>query len=51
MLTAEQIIEYAQRQIAQDRLSGNIAGLRQTQNALGFLMSAGRQQARRRDGR
>jgi hypothetical protein len=40
MLTVEQIIEYAQRTIAQDRLAGNAAGLRQTQYAVGFLKDA-----------
>lgn len=40
MLTAAQIIEYTERVIAEDRLSGNRAGLRNTQLACGFLMAA-----------
>lgn len=40
MLTVENIIEYTQRVIAQDRLSGNRAGLRNTQYACGYLMTA-----------
>lgn len=40
MLTLDQIIEYTQRVIAEDRLSGNRAGLRNTQLAAGFLMAA-----------
>jgi hypothetical protein len=40
MLTAEQIIEYMQLVIAEDRLAGNSAGLRNTQLAAGFLMAA-----------
>ena len=40
MVTVEQLIEYTQRVIAQDRLSGNRAGLRNTQYACGFLMTA-----------
>jgi hypothetical protein len=40
MLTVEDIISYTQRTIAQDRLTGNRAGLRNTQYACGFLMVA-----------
>ena len=40
MLTVENIIEYTQHVIAQDRLSGNRAGLRNTQYACGYLMTA-----------
>jgi hypothetical protein len=40
MVTAEQILEYTERVIAEDRLSGNRAGLRNTQIAAGFLMAA-----------
>ena len=40
MLTVEQIIDYTERVIAEDRLSGNRAGLRNTQIAAGFLMAA-----------
>lgn len=40
MLTVENIFEYTERVIAQDRLSGNRAGLRNTQYACGFLMTA-----------
>ena len=40
MLTVDQIAEYAERVIAEDRLSGNRAGLRNTQLACGFLMTA-----------
>src|SRR5438067_11950522 len=42
MLTTEQILEYIERVIAEDRLSGNRAGLRNTQLAAGFLMNAAR---------
>ncbi len=40
MLTAEQIIDFMERVIAEDRLSGNRAGLKNTQIAAGFLMAA-----------
>lgn len=40
MLTVENIFEYTERIIAEDRLRGNRAGLRNTQYACGFLMTA-----------
>ena len=40
MLTVDQIIEYMERVIAEDRLSGNHAGLKNSQVAGGFLMAA-----------
>jgi hypothetical protein len=40
MLTTEKIIEYLERVIAEDRLSGNRAGLKNSQTAAGFLMAA-----------
>ena len=40
MLTIEQIVEYTERVIAEDTLSGNKLGLKNTQRAAGFLMSA-----------
>jgi len=40
MLTAEQIVEFMERVIAEDRLSANRAGLKNTQVAAGFLMAA-----------
>ena len=40
MLTADQILEYLERVIAEDRLSGNRAGLKNSQVAAGFLMAA-----------
>ena len=40
MLTVDQIIEYIERVIAEDRLSGNRVGLKNTQTAAGFLMAA-----------
>ncbi|NOK61267.1 MAG: hypothetical protein GFH27_549305n36 [Chloroflexi bacterium AL-W] len=40
MVTVEQIIEYTERVIAEDRLSGNRAGLWNTQRAAAFLMAA-----------
>jgi hypothetical protein len=40
MLTTAQIIEFMERVIAEDRLSGNRAGLKNTQTAAGFLMAA-----------
>ena len=39
-MTIEQIIDYMERVIAEDRLSGNRAGLRNSQIAAGFLMAA-----------
>lgn len=40
MVTIDEIIAYTQRVIAEDRLSGNRAGLRNTQYACGFLLAA-----------
>lgn len=40
MLTTDQIIEFIEQVIAEDRLAGNRAGLRNTQIAAGFLMAA-----------
>jgi hypothetical protein len=40
MITSEQIIDFMQRVIAEDRLSGNRPGLKNTQIAAGFLMAA-----------
>jgi hypothetical protein len=40
MLTTENILEYLERVIAEDRLSGNRAGLKNSQTAAGFLMAA-----------
>ena len=40
MLTTAQIVEFMERVIAEDRLSGNRAGLKNTQTAAGFLMAA-----------
>ena len=40
-MTVDQIIDFMQRVIAEDRLSGNRAGLKNTQIAAGFLMAAG----------
>lgn len=40
MLTIDQIFEFVERVIAEDRLSGNRAGLKNTQIAAGFLMAA-----------
>jgi hypothetical protein len=40
MLTSDQIIDFMERVIAEDRLSGNRAGLKNTQIAAGFLMAA-----------
>ena len=40
MLTTEQIIEYLERVIAEDTLSGNRAGLKNSQTAAGLLMAA-----------
>jgi hypothetical protein len=39
-MTVDQIIEFMQRVIAEDRLSANRAGLKNTQIAAGFLMAA-----------
>ena len=39
-MTVDQIIDFMQRVIAEDRLSGNRAGLKNTQTAAGFLMAA-----------
>jgi len=40
MLTIEKIIEFMERTIAEDFLSGNRTGLKNTQFAAGFLMAA-----------
>ena len=40
MVTIDQVLDYMERIIAEDRLSGNRAGLRNTQLAAGFLMTA-----------
>ena len=40
MLTTEQILEYLERVIAEDTLSGNRVGLKNLQTAAGFLMAA-----------
>jgi len=40
MLTAEQIFEYLERVIAEDRLTGNRIGLKNAQVAAGFLVAA-----------
>jgi hypothetical protein len=40
MLTVEQIIEFTERVIAEDYLSANRVGLKNTQIAAGFLMAA-----------
>ena len=39
-LTNDQIIEFLERVIAEDTLSGNRAGLKNSQTAAGFLMAA-----------
>jgi hypothetical protein len=39
-MTVDQIIDFMQRVIAEDRLSANRAGLKNTQIAAGFLMAA-----------
>ena len=39
-MTVDQIIDFMQRVIAEDRLSGNRAGLKNAQIAAGFLMAA-----------
>ena len=40
MITSDQIIDFMERVIAEDRLSANRAGLKNTQVAAGFLMAA-----------
>jgi hypothetical protein len=40
MLTAEQIFDYLERVIAEDRLSGNRSGLKNAQVATSFLVAA-----------
>jgi len=40
MLTTDQILEFLERVIAEDTLSGNRAGLKNSQTAAGFLMAA-----------
>jgi hypothetical protein len=40
MLTPDQIIQYGERVIAENRLSGDKLGLKNIQRAAGFLMSA-----------
>ena len=40
LLTTDQIFEFMERVIAEDRLSGNRIGLHNTQVAAGFLMAA-----------
>ncbi|MBK9941421.1 MAG: hypothetical protein U0Z44_13605 [Kouleothrix sp.] len=40
MLTIEQVFEFMERVLAEDRLAGNRAGLKNTQTAAGFLMAA-----------
>jgi hypothetical protein len=40
MLTIDQIIAYLERVIAEDMLSANRTGLKNSQRAAGFLMSA-----------
>jgi hypothetical protein len=40
MITSDQIVDFIERVIAEDRLSGNRAGLKNTQVAAGFLMAA-----------
>jgi hypothetical protein len=39
-LTTEQILDFLERVIAEDTLSGNRAGLKNSQTAAGFLMAA-----------
>jgi hypothetical protein len=39
-MTTDQIIDFMERVIAEDSLSGNRAGLKNTQIAAGFLMAA-----------
>jgi hypothetical protein len=40
MVTAEQMMEYLERVIAEYRLAGNVQGLRNAQTAAGFMMEA-----------
>ena len=40
ILTTDQILEFLERVIAEDTLSGNRAGLKNSQTAAGFLMAA-----------
>lgn len=40
MLTVDQIMEYLERVIAEDTLSANRTGLKNSQRAAGFLMAA-----------
>jgi hypothetical protein len=40
MVTTEQIIDFLERVIAEDRLAGNRIGLKNAQVAAGFLMAA-----------
>ena len=40
MLTIEKLIEFVERTIAEDYLTGNHLGLKNTQIAVGFLMAA-----------
>ncbi len=40
MLTIDQIMEYLERVIAEDTLSANRTGLKNSQRAAGFLMAA-----------
>lgn len=40
MLTVENIIQYLERVIAEDTLSGNRTGLKNTQRAAGVLLAA-----------
>jgi hypothetical protein len=40
MRTIEQVFEFMERVLAEDRLAGNRAGLKNTQTAAGFLMAA-----------
>jgi len=42
MLTADQILEYLERVIAEDKLSGNRVGLKNAQVAASFLSAAAR---------
>jgi len=40
MLTSDQILEFLEQVIAEDRAAGNRAGLKNAQTAAGFLMAA-----------
>lgn len=40
MMTTDQILEYLERVIAERRLSGDSAGLKELQTVAGFLMAA-----------